>query len=326
MTGSADTVPRRHARALRTLPLAGALSRSRRRAAPRPQAQVIKLATLVPEGSVWDKSMREMGADWAASHAGPRHRCASTPAASRATSRTWCARCASASCRPPRSPPRGSANIDPAFNVFNIPMFFTSYPELYATLDKLEPVLRKRARRQGLRAAVVGARRLGVLLHQDARSRAVDGLKQDQDVHVGGRRRDGERVEGEGLPARAARGHRHHDRAADGHDRLLPDHAAARAHAAVVPPDAEHGRHGHGAAGGRAGDDQGRRGRRSRRPTSRRSMAACAKLQKRLEVEVPRQDTTAVVEMQKRGLKVNAVIGSERRAVPRHGGAVRRAA
>ena len=32
--------------------------------------------------------------------------------------------------------------------------------------------------------------------------------------------------------------------------------------------------------------------------------------QHRLEIEVPRQDTTAVVEMQKRGLKVNAVVGA----------------
>jgi TRAP-type C4-dicarboxylate transport system substrate-binding protein len=38
--------------------------------------------------------------------------------------------------------------------------------------------------------------------------------------------------------------------------------------------------------------------------------AACLKLQRRLEVEVPRQDTTAVAEMQKRGLKVNAVNGA----------------
>jgi TRAP-type C4-dicarboxylate transport system substrate-binding protein len=39
-------------------------------------------------------------------------------------------------------------------------------------------------------------------------------------------------------------------------------------------------------------------------------MAACAKLQHHLEIEVPRQDTTAVAEMQKRGLKVNPVVGA----------------
>jgi TRAP-type C4-dicarboxylate transport system substrate-binding protein len=35
--------------------------------------------------------------------------------------------------------------------------------------------------------------------------------------------------------------------------------------------------------------------------------AACDRMERKLEVEVPRQDTTAVAEMQKRGLKVNAV-------------------
>ena len=29
------------------------------------RAQVVKLATLVPEGSVWDKALRDMGAEWA---------------------------------------------------------------------------------------------------------------------------------------------------------------------------------------------------------------------------------------------------------------------
>src|SRR5439155_773451 len=33
-------------------------------AAARAQTAVVKLATLVPEGSVWDKALREMGAEW----------------------------------------------------------------------------------------------------------------------------------------------------------------------------------------------------------------------------------------------------------------------
>jgi TRAP-type C4-dicarboxylate transport system substrate-binding protein len=38
--------------------------------------------------------------------------------------------------------------------------------------------------------------------------------------------------------------------------------------------------------------------------------AACDRMEKRLEVEVPRQDTTAVSEMKKRGLTVNVVTPS----------------
>src|SRR5256885_3412347 len=40
-----------------------------------------------------------------------------------------------------------------------------------------------------------------------------------------------------------------------------------------------------------------------------RISAACAKLQRRLELEVPRQDTTAIAEMVKRGLHINPVVG-----------------
>jgi TRAP-type C4-dicarboxylate transport system substrate-binding protein len=38
-----------------------------------------------------------------------------------------------------------------------------------------------------------------------------------------------------------------------------------------------------------------------------RILTACARAERKLQVGVPRQDTTAVAEMQKRGLKVNAV-------------------
>jgi TRAP-type C4-dicarboxylate transport system substrate-binding protein len=43
----------------------------------------------------------------------------------------------------------GLASIDPAFHIFNIPMFFSSYPELYATLEALEPILKKRLEDKG---------------------------------------------------------------------------------------------------------------------------------------------------------------------------------
>jgi TRAP-type C4-dicarboxylate transport system substrate-binding protein len=36
---------------------------------------------------------------------------------------------------------------------------------------------------------------------------------------------------------------------------------------------------------------------------------SCEKLEHKLEIEVPRQDTTAIAEMQKRGLRVNPVVG-----------------
>ena len=46
-----------------------------------------------------------------------------------------------------------------------------------------------------------------------------------------------------------------------------------------------------------------------RLPEADRAMvqAACDRMERRLEIEVPRQDTTAVAEMQKRGLRVNTI-------------------
>ncbi len=62
-------------------------------------AITVKLASLAPDGSVWDLAIEEMGAEWAEATDG-RVRLRSTPAASPATSPTWCARCASASSTP----------------------------------------------------------------------------------------------------------------------------------------------------------------------------------------------------------------------------------
>jgi len=114
----------------------------------RAQVHVVKLATLVPEGSVWDKALREMGADWAAATQG------------RVTLRVYPGGVAGdepdvvrkmriGQLQAAAITTAGLASIDPSFNVFNVPMFFDSYPELYATLDKLEPVLKQRLEAKG---------------------------------------------------------------------------------------------------------------------------------------------------------------------------------
>ena len=46
-------------------------------------------------------------------------------------------------------------------------------------------------------------------------------------------------------------------------------------------------------------------------PDRARILESCARLEHKLEVEVPRQDTVAVAEMKKRGLKVNLVTGAD---------------
>jgi len=112
------------------------------------QPQVVKLATLVPEGSVWDKSMREMGAQWAA---GTQNRVILRvyPGGVAGDEPDVVRKMRIGQLQAAAVTTAGLANIDPAFNVFNIPMFFTSYPELYATLDRLTPVLKQRLEAKG---------------------------------------------------------------------------------------------------------------------------------------------------------------------------------
>jgi TRAP-type C4-dicarboxylate transport system substrate-binding protein len=112
------------------------------------QAQVIKLATLVPEGSVWDKGLREMGAEW------------STATQNRVTLRVYPGGVAGdepdvvrkmriGQLQAAAVTTAGLANIDHAFELFKIPMFFDSYPELDAVLDKMTPLLKQRLEAKG---------------------------------------------------------------------------------------------------------------------------------------------------------------------------------
>ena len=101
-------------------------------------ATVIKLATLVPEGSVWDKALREMGASWKevsdgdvalriypGGVAGSEHdvlrkmRIGQLQAGSLTTV--------------------GLEQIDPGFKVLTVPLFYESYEEFFFVLDGLAP-------------------------------------------------------------------------------------------------------------------------------------------------------------------------------------------
>ena len=111
-------------------------------------AQVVKLATLVPEGSVWDKALREMGASWAASSQN-RVNLRVYPGGVAGDEPDVVRKMRIGQLQAAAVTTAGLASIDPAFHIFNIPMFFDSYPELYATLDALEPVLKQRLEAKG---------------------------------------------------------------------------------------------------------------------------------------------------------------------------------
>ena len=116
--------------------------------APASAQQVIKLATLVPEGSVWDKMLRNTGSEWSQSTGG------------RVTLRVYPGGVAGDEPDVVRKMRIGQlqagalttvglAEIDPAFQMFNAPMFFDSYGELSAVLDEMAPMLRQRLEAKG---------------------------------------------------------------------------------------------------------------------------------------------------------------------------------
>jgi TRAP-type transport system periplasmic protein len=109
---------------------------------------VIKLATLVPEGSVWDKAMRDMGAEWSQATAG-RVQLRVYPGGVAGDEPDIVRKMRIGQLQAAAVTTSGLADIDPAFQVFGIPMFFDSYPELYAVLGKMEPVLKHRLEEKG---------------------------------------------------------------------------------------------------------------------------------------------------------------------------------
>ncbi len=109
---------------------------------------VVKMATLVPDGSVWDKALKEMGARWQKDTGGEvtlriyaggvagdepdvvrKMRIGQLQAAALTTA--------------------GLSIIDPAFEIFGTPMFFDSYGELFHTLDVVRPALEQRLEERG---------------------------------------------------------------------------------------------------------------------------------------------------------------------------------
>src|SRR6185503_10606348 len=118
--------------------------------AARPSAQnvTIKLATIVPDGSVWDKSLKKMGADWTAGTGG-RITTAIYSGGTKGDDPTVLRKIRLNALQAASLTSVGLASIDWSFNVFNLPFFFENYDELNVVLEKLTPVLRQRAESKG---------------------------------------------------------------------------------------------------------------------------------------------------------------------------------
>jgi TRAP-type C4-dicarboxylate transport system substrate-binding protein len=113
------------------------------------QAQTaLKLATLVPEGSVWDKNLKQMADEWKQATGG-RVSVTVFAGGSQGDESTVLRKMRLDAIQAAAFTNVGLGSIDPGFNVFNIPFFFDSYDELNYVADKLTPVLRKRVDAKG---------------------------------------------------------------------------------------------------------------------------------------------------------------------------------
>jgi TRAP-type transport system periplasmic protein len=111
-------------------------------------AQSVKLATVVPQGSVWDKGLKQMGEEWKDATGG-RVVVTVYPGGSQGDESTVLRKMRLDALQAAAFTAVGLGGIDPAFNVFDLPFFFDSYDELNYVTDKLTPVIRKRIEAKG---------------------------------------------------------------------------------------------------------------------------------------------------------------------------------
>jgi TRAP-type transport system periplasmic protein len=271
------------------------------------QPQIIKLATLVPEGSVWDKSMRDMGAQWTTGTQG-RVVLRVYPGGVAGDEPDLVRKMRIGQLQAAAVTTAGLANIDPAFNVFNIPMFFTSYPELYATLDKLTPLLKQRLEAKGFVLLAWGHGGWVYFFTKHPISTAEGLRKTKMFVWAGDDQMVALWRELHFQPVPLA--------ATDIMSALQTGMIDAYPTTPLLGLTLQWYRStpnlvGMGLAplvGGLIMTKQAWA--KISEPDRARILVSCRRLENKLKVEVPRQDTTAVAEMIKRGLKVNAVSGA----------------
>ncbi len=107
-----------------------------------------KLATVVPQASVWDKNLKQMADEWKDATGG-RVTVTVFSGGSQGDEATVLRKLRLDALQAAAFTAVGLGSIDSAFNVFDIPFFFDSYDELNYVTDKLTPVLRKRIEPKG---------------------------------------------------------------------------------------------------------------------------------------------------------------------------------
>ncbi len=108
----------------------------------------LKLASIVPQGSVWDKNLKQMADEWKDATGG-RVTVTVFSGGTQGDEQTVLRKLRLDAIQAAAFTGVGLGSIDSAFNVFDIPFFFDSYDELNYVTDKLTPVLRKRIEPKG---------------------------------------------------------------------------------------------------------------------------------------------------------------------------------
>jgi len=115
---------------------------------PSAQTVTIKLASVVPENSIWDKNLKQMGAEWTQSTGG-RVTLTVFAGGSQGDEATVLRKMRLDALQAASLTVVGLGTIDPAFNVFDVPFFFESYDELNEVTEKLTPAIKKRVEAKG---------------------------------------------------------------------------------------------------------------------------------------------------------------------------------
>jgi TRAP-type C4-dicarboxylate transport system substrate-binding protein len=110
--------------------------------------RAIKLATVVPEGSVWDRNLKQMAEEWKQATGG-RVTMTVFGGMSQGDESTVLRKMRLDALQAASFTTVGLGSIDPAFNVFDVPFFFESYDELNYVTEKLTPVIAQRLDAKG---------------------------------------------------------------------------------------------------------------------------------------------------------------------------------
>lgn len=132
----------------RRLLLASALMAAAIATLPAQQTRVVRIASLAPARSVWDNALQQMRSDWAKATEG-RVRGTVYPSGQQGDENTVLLKLQSGTIEAAAFTLTGLARIDPAFNVFSIPLFFRSYAEMNHVVARLTPALSERVEKRG---------------------------------------------------------------------------------------------------------------------------------------------------------------------------------